>query len=108
MLTIRPKVHGFKPVQGEGFLRAIKIHSTCSFGGEIKLEAPCCKILWHVKKSLANMNKDTFQGQIHHSLHLFQMTAGRLTRELWYTSQEFFSIDIIPPWFFILTYHLRD
>jgi hypothetical protein len=30
------------------FLRAIKIRSAPSFGGEIKPEAPCCKILWHV------------------------------------------------------------
>jgi hypothetical protein len=31
------------------FLRAIKIHSMASFRGEVKLSAPCCKILWHVK-----------------------------------------------------------
>jgi hypothetical protein len=30
-------------------LRAIKILSTPSFGGETKPEGPCCKILWHVK-----------------------------------------------------------
>jgi hypothetical protein len=68
---------GSNPSKVKVFLRAIKIHSTCSFGGEIKLEAPCCKILWHVKKSLANMNKDTLQGKIHHSLHLFQLLATR-------------------------------
>jgi hypothetical protein len=32
------------------FLRAIKIHSTPSFGWEVKPEVPCLKILWHVKE----------------------------------------------------------
>jgi hypothetical protein len=40
VLAIRPKVRRFKPGQGDGFLRAIKISSTPSFGGEVKLEAP--------------------------------------------------------------------
>jgi hypothetical protein len=30
------------PGRGEGFLRAIKIHRTLSFRGEVKPEAPCC------------------------------------------------------------------
>jgi hypothetical protein len=50
VLDIGPKVCGLKPGQGDGFLRAIKIHSTSSFRGEVKLEAPCCKILWYVKE----------------------------------------------------------
>jgi hypothetical protein len=37
MLAIGPKVRGLKPGQGDGFLRAIKIHSMPSFGGEVKL-----------------------------------------------------------------------
>jgi hypothetical protein len=39
VLAIRPKVRGFKPGQGVGFLRAIKIRSTPSFGWEVKPEA---------------------------------------------------------------------
>jgi hypothetical protein len=35
-------------------------------------------------------------------------SAGRIARELWWTIQEFFSVDIIPPWFSILKCHLRD
>jgi hypothetical protein len=46
------KVHGYKPGQGDGFLRLIKIHSTPSFGWEVKLEFPCCKILRHVEDLL--------------------------------------------------------
>jgi hypothetical protein len=49
VLATGPNVHRFKASQGDEFLRAIKIHSTPSFGGEVKPSAPCCKILWHVK-----------------------------------------------------------
>jgi hypothetical protein len=35
-------------------------------------------------------------------------SAGRIARELWWMNQEFSSVDIIPPWFSMLTYHLRD
>jgi hypothetical protein len=61
VLAIGPKVRRFKPNQGNGFLRVIKFHSTPSFGGEVKLEAPCHKILWHVKK-VASMDRNTSQG----------------------------------------------
>jgi hypothetical protein len=44
-----PKSRSLKYIQGDGFLRAIKIRSTLSFGWEIKSEAPCRKILQHVK-----------------------------------------------------------
>jgi hypothetical protein len=64
VLAIEPKVRGFKSGRGDGFFRAIEIRSTSSMGGEVKLSAPCSKILRHVKKSLANMNKSTSQGQI--------------------------------------------
>jgi hypothetical protein len=36
------------------------------------------------------------------------MAAGRISRELWWVNQEPFSVRIIPPWFFMLIYHLRD
>jgi hypothetical protein len=52
VFTIGPKVCGCKCGQGNGILRAIKIHSTLSFGGEAKLEAPCHKTLLHVKAHL--------------------------------------------------------
>jgi hypothetical protein len=50
VLAMGPKGRGFKAGQGDGFLMAIKIHSTPSFRQEIKLEAPCCKILQHVRE----------------------------------------------------------
>jgi hypothetical protein len=48
VLATGPKGRGFKPGQGDGFLRAIKIHSTPSFEWEAKPESPYHKILWHV------------------------------------------------------------
>jgi hypothetical protein len=49
VLVIRLNFRGFKSGGGDGFLRAIKISSTSSFGGEVKLEAPWRKILLHIK-----------------------------------------------------------
>jgi hypothetical protein len=40
VLAIGYKVHWFKPGRGDEFLRAIKIRSTPSFGGEVKPMAP--------------------------------------------------------------------
>jgi hypothetical protein len=51
VLATGPKGRDFEPSQGDGFLRAIKICSTPSFGWEVKPEVPCHKILWHVKIS---------------------------------------------------------
>jgi hypothetical protein len=45
------KGRGFKPGRGGGFLRAIKICNTPSFGWEVKPEVPC-KILRHVNELL--------------------------------------------------------
>jgi hypothetical protein len=49
VLAIEPKVCGFRPHQERWILRVIKIRSMTSFGGEIKLLAPCCKTLLYVK-----------------------------------------------------------
>jgi hypothetical protein len=34
------------------------------------------------------------------------MSAGRISRELWWMNQEFFPVDIILPWFSMLIYHV--
>jgi len=53
VLATRPKCRRFETSrQGDGFLRVIKIHSTPSFGWEVKLEVPRRKILQHVKDPL--------------------------------------------------------
>jgi hypothetical protein len=36
------------------------------------------------------------------------MAAGMFARELWWTKQEFASVDIIPPWFSMIIYYLGD
>jgi hypothetical protein len=51
MLQTGPKVCRFIPGQGDGFLEAIKINSTPSSGGEVKLPALCRKILQHVNNN---------------------------------------------------------
>jgi hypothetical protein len=52
VLATGPKGSRLYPGQGDGFLRAIKIQSTPSFGLEVKPEVPCRKILRHVKDLL--------------------------------------------------------
>jgi hypothetical protein len=49
VLAIKPKVRGFKSGRRDGFLRAIKILSTPSFGRGVKQLAPCRNFLRHVK-----------------------------------------------------------
>jgi hypothetical protein len=49
VLATGSKSREFEPGQGNGFLRAIKIRSTPSFGWYVKPEVPCRKILQHVK-----------------------------------------------------------
>jgi hypothetical protein len=39
---------------------------------------------------------------------LLDDSACRIFKELWWINQEFSSVDIIPPWFSMLIYHLGD
>jgi hypothetical protein len=50
VLAIVSKLRGFKPGQGDAFLRAINIRSTLSFRREIKPSALRRKTLRHVKQ----------------------------------------------------------
>jgi hypothetical protein len=52
VLVAGPKGRKFRHCRGDGFLRAIKIRSTPSFGWDVKPEVPCRKILRHVKDLL--------------------------------------------------------
>jgi hypothetical protein len=89
VLPIGPKVRELKPGRDSGFLRAISIRSTPCFGGEVKPEAPCLKILRYVKINASEYEQRYFEGQIHHFLRqvppalLIDGTAGRTARELW-------------------------
>jgi hypothetical protein len=44
-----PRFVGSNTAEFNGFSRAIKICSTTSFRGEVKLAISCCKVLHHVK-----------------------------------------------------------
>jgi hypothetical protein len=44
-----PRFAASNSAEGNGFLRAIKIRSTPSFGEEVKPKAPFRKILRHIK-----------------------------------------------------------
>jgi hypothetical protein len=55
-LILDPRVAVSNPAEAVDFSRAIKISSATSFGWELKPEAPCRKILHHVKITF-NVNK---------------------------------------------------
>jgi hypothetical protein len=55
VLATGPKGRGFKPDRGDVFLRATKIRSTPSFGGESKPSAPCSQVLRQVKDRLTDV-----------------------------------------------------
>jgi hypothetical protein len=58
--------------------------------------------------------KRYLEGQIHHFRRqvpidlLLDVSDGMLARELWWTNQQFFPVDIIPPCFSMCIYHLWD
>jgi hypothetical protein len=51
MVSVLATGPGIRTGLGDGFLRAIKIRSTPSFGREVKPWAPCRNILRHVKNN---------------------------------------------------------
>jgi hypothetical protein len=63
MLAIGPKFAGPNPAEDFGFLRAIKIRSTTSFGGKVKPAVPYRKTLRHVKDPYSM--KEILIGNIH-------------------------------------------
>jgi hypothetical protein len=87
------------PTDGDGFLRAIEIRSTPSFGGKVKSSAPCRKILWYVKNTFELLTIHYFLRELLLLCFYFILLVG--SPELWWTNQEFSPVDIIPPWFSI-------
>jgi hypothetical protein len=51
VLAIVSKIASLNSAKGDKFLRAIKVRSTTSFGGEVKPSASRHKILWHANST---------------------------------------------------------
>jgi hypothetical protein len=67
VLAIGPKLRGFKCCRGDGFLRALKIRSTPSFGRELKPSAPCRNI-YYMQQITSECEHICFGGKIKHLL----------------------------------------
>jgi hypothetical protein len=81
----------------------IPTFNTLYFGGEVKPEVPCYKILRHINNHLKVSTKYFPRRNLSFpspapSL-LLDDSAGRIARELWWTNPEFYPVDITPPWF---------
>jgi hypothetical protein len=94
-----------------GILRVIKLRSTFlrskatglmsqTYGTVYKRTLKVCKEILSRKNSV-------FSFAVFLLLR-YQMTAGRVARELWWTNQEISSVDVIPSWISILMYNLGD
>jgi hypothetical protein len=92
VLTTEPKGRGFKP--GQWIFK----------GDKMKPEVPCRKILRHVKDPLTYLRYRyaKIHSFAHFSNSLPDISAGRIARELWWTSQEF-----SPAGFIIITMALH-
>jgi hypothetical protein len=69
-----------------------KICSKPSFGGKVKPSAQCFRILRHVKEPYEyeeTFRRLNWQFTSNILLLRYQMAAGRITRDLWWTNQEF-------------------
>jgi hypothetical protein len=71
-----PRFAGSNLSEGDEFLRAIKIHSIPSFRGEVKLLAPCHKILWYIKNSCGVWQRYADKIHGHFSLLQSESTGG--------------------------------
>jgi hypothetical protein len=60
------------------------------------------------KKNTSKYEQRCLEGQIHSLLRqvppdlLLDGSAGRLAREIWWTNEEYYPVDIIPPCFSML------
>jgi hypothetical protein len=97
VLATGPKNSGFEPRQGDVLLSAIKIRSTPSFGWEVKPEVLCHKILQHVKDPLRYFGYEKARFSLLRPFLLLapDISAGRTSREFWWTSQELCPAGII-------------
>jgi hypothetical protein len=92
-LPLDPRIAGSLLDEVDGFLTAIKIRSTTSFGGEVKPSVPYREILRHVKKTVRVMEEilrrknSTATSRQVSPASLLAVSAGN-ARELRWTNQE--------------------
>jgi hypothetical protein len=91
-LPFDPRFADSNTAEGNGFLRAIKILSTHSFGGEVKPLASCSKtsrhvkLLFEVRKRYFVRPNAAFPSPVPPAL-LLDEYAGRISRKVWWKNQ---------------------
>jgi hypothetical protein len=86
-----PRFAGSNSAENDGFLKAIKIHISTSFGEEVKPLVPSRKILWDVKNTYRYEKR--YVGKIHGSFSpsfsCFPTCCLLvIAKELWWMNQE--------------------
>jgi hypothetical protein len=84
------------PAEDDGFFKGDKNH----------LSPEGSKILCHVKEPFEVCKR--YFIRLNPFIPLPVDSAGSIARELWWTNQEFSSVDIILPWFSMLVCYLGD
>jgi hypothetical protein len=100
VLATKPKV---RPAEDDEFLRAIKIRSTQSHF--VRLYGMLKNHSKH-EIDIRRLNLP-FLSPVHSAL-ILDDSAGKRSRELWWTNWEFSRVNIIVQWFSMLIYHLGD
>jgi hypothetical protein len=92
-MLLDSRLAGSNPSENDVLLRAIKIRSTPSFGGEVKPSALCTKILRHVKDRLRHDRDTDRQNSATTSRPVSLRFATRClcfnqSREVWWVNRE--------------------
>jgi hypothetical protein len=95
VLSTGSKVRGFKP-RRDRFLRAIN-RSTPSVKQEVKGRSYVVRFysMLKIRWCISDANMQNSHSFVHSSYSLPDISAGRITRELWCTRQEFYPAGII-------------
>jgi hypothetical protein len=109
VLASGPRFAGLSQAEGDGFLTAIKIRSTPSFGGEVKPSVPCHEILRYIKgpfevRKRYFVRQNSFPSPVHPAL-LLDVSACRIAIELWWTTQKYSRVYTTDVWFSMLMCH---
>jgi hypothetical protein len=110
-LPLDPRFTDSNPAEGGGFLKAIKIRSTLSFGGEVKPSAHVARLYSMLQIPSKNERRYLVSPNSSFSSPVF---PDLLLDGCWYDYQRVVvhelvvPVDIIPPWYSMPVYHLGD